>query len=1007
MKQGMESLVTGAIDLFQLVDKQQLSLLGTSTTVTGPMVEKLIERYMLEQVHHSILFPRMCAIKRSEDQELEARMRQMEYIDISQVGMVIPGGTEGKHELLLRLDRGVQEFRKLGVASSPHEMIELLLATEKSLAAQSPGNEAASKKAVHGDGLVESEKPSSVLAMNADTLVSLLLVVVIRSQVRHLRARLAYMHHFIFLDDVEVGETGYALSTFEAVLSYLSKGSGGLRAASRKNKRLWEATRHGRIEDMRRILAPEDDTDEAVSDDMEEDVADTATAEKVHDSSTELFPHKANGFLHANGILSSNAGPTYTSTTSSLGHVFPFQKTNDDAIVVPRSKRVSVDTRSISSSSAHSFHSRTLTIDSRISGIEGDTSVERLAQTKDLSGDSVLMMAIEHRQPDALKYLLGLDRFYPLATVLEDCNNDRTTLLSAAIQTGRAELIKVLLEFVLRGADDQEIMAYFRRQDVRGRTMAHYLFNAHHLIDKLGPLLPWQTKDRNGQTPLFALCRSYDHASYHEMVYNALVAAREAQGDGLPLHLDDHVDAKGNTLLHIVNDPELVRHLLLDCDSDVNATNDKRFTPLMVTSKYGRIDLVNVFLGDARVDVFAKELRGLTAIELAKDDDIRSRIDDLILLSMPPDSEGRIVAVVRSYFVEDATIRLVVKSAVPSAKNTVTITTSRRSLSDFENLARCLSTEHPVSWLPSISGFRSPFQIPSRPSRAVLRDIQLRLDNFLRILLAHSTFATHEMLWEFFLVPEMLPEMMTDRSEKKAAVRAERVRDEYTPVVDVHDVDLFAQHAKTEVQRVHDATNALARRANRLRTAESDLSDARRLCAQGFSSVAILDDAHARAMTQLVAACVPSDSSPHTLFHQELQSISSTIGAMLASLSEPRRIIGAMQQCSGAIEKHLSSLRRSDRWPPLGLLDNARHKMQHEATAKVEQATHDLAVLGAELRYTQQTVAGELAAWHDLHAKMTRRALRTLAQRMLVAERDRLQRMRRAVRGVLDLGKLK
>ncbi len=44
--------MTAAIDLFQSVDKQQLSLLGATTDLTGPVVERLIERYVTENIHH-------------------------------------------------------------------------------------------------------------------------------------------------------------------------------------------------------------------------------------------------------------------------------------------------------------------------------------------------------------------------------------------------------------------------------------------------------------------------------------------------------------------------------------------------------------------------------------------------------------------------------------------------------------------------------------------------------------------------------------------------------------------------------------------------------------------------------------------------------------------------------------------------------------------------------------------------------------------------------------------
>ena len=249
---------------------------------------------------------------------------------------------------------------------------------------------------------------------------------------------------------------------------------------------------------------------------------------------------------------------------------------------------------------------------------------------------------------------------------------------------------------------------------------------------------------------------------------------------------------------------------------DVNATNDKRFTALMVASKYGRYDMVRSLFADPRVDVSAKEIRGLTAVELAKDDDVRNKIDDLALFSMSPGPDGRITGVVRAFFVEDATVRLVLKSAAPTDHDSYTVTTSRRSLSDFEHLPSLLAMENPASWIPLLTDVRSPFQIPSKPSRAILRDMQMRADWFLKIMLMHPTFATHEMLWEFFLVPELQLDMMEQRTLLKSETRAEKVRDEYEPVEDVREVEQFVNHAREMVRSVNYSTKSATRRANNL-----------------------------------------------------------------------------------------------------------------------------------------------------------------------------------------------
>lgn len=250
MRRSLETAVTAAIDLFRLVDKQQLSLLGATTDLTGPVVERLIERYVAEQVHESLLFPRLCSFRQIEDVELDSRIRQLENIDVSQVGIVIEGGRKGKQEFLQRLGKAVEDFRKMSDAKCPQDMLEALLATVKAVTVQDRYGQTESSA---------TEKQASNMTFNADVLVSLLLIVVIRSQIRHLQARLLYMQHFIYVDDVESGEIGYALSTFEAVLTYLMRDSAGLRKASAWNKRLWNATKAGKVPDMKSVLEPPED----------------------------------------------------------------------------------------------------------------------------------------------------------------------------------------------------------------------------------------------------------------------------------------------------------------------------------------------------------------------------------------------------------------------------------------------------------------------------------------------------------------------------------------------------------------------------------------------------------------------------------------------------------------------------------------------------------------------------------------------------------------------------
>lgn len=74
--------------------------------------------------------------------------------------------------------------------------------------------------------------------------------------------------------------------------------------------------------------------------------------------------------------------------------------------------------------------------------------------------------------------------------------------------------------------------------------------------------------------------------------------------------------------------------------------------------------------------------------------------------------------------------------------------------------------------------------------------------------------------------------------------------------------------------------------------------------------------------------------------------------------------------------------------------------MHAEAATKADKAKEEVRGLRCELAYTQQTVAGELAGWQELHAKLGRRAIRGFVEGMVVREKERLEGMRRSVRAL-------
>jgi len=250
IRRSLESAIMSAVDLFQRVDQSQLNLLATSTELTGPAVDRLIERYVTEQLHDSILFPRVCATKSIEDEELEQKILDMESVDLTQVGIPVLDH-QGTKSLVQRLNRGIKSFEKIGNSKSPQAMVQHLLETAQTLTRM----EASDTQDQEEPTPPSNSEKSTVVTMNADMLVSLLLIVVIRAKVPNLHASLSYMRNFMFSEDVEQGETGYVLSTLEAVLFHIAQDH-ALSAASRSNENLWRSVRQGDLESVKKLLEP-------------------------------------------------------------------------------------------------------------------------------------------------------------------------------------------------------------------------------------------------------------------------------------------------------------------------------------------------------------------------------------------------------------------------------------------------------------------------------------------------------------------------------------------------------------------------------------------------------------------------------------------------------------------------------------------------------------------------------------------------------------------------------
>jgi ankyrin repeat protein len=168
---------------------------------------------------YDILFFKLTSLFKEEDAEIADSIKKIHNIDFNHLG--ISNISFGQNLL-----NAIPIFQKILSKRTPEEKIECLMDSIKTLT---------------------SSTLTSALPINGDQLISLLLLLFIRSDVHSLYSTVYYINNFSFSLDIKYGEKGFALSSFEAVLSYIKTPHEELVVASEKCFEIVDNLERGRI----------------------------------------------------------------------------------------------------------------------------------------------------------------------------------------------------------------------------------------------------------------------------------------------------------------------------------------------------------------------------------------------------------------------------------------------------------------------------------------------------------------------------------------------------------------------------------------------------------------------------------------------------------------------------------------------------------------------------------------------------------------------------------------
>ncbi|BFZ58418.1 hypothetical protein PYCC9005_005480 [Savitreella phatthalungensis] len=579
------------------------------------------------------------------------------------------------------------------------------------------------------------------------------------------------------------------------------------------------------------------------------------------------------------------------------------------------------------------------------------------------------------------------------------------------------------------------------RDSTTGQTLAHRIYERPELIEDIGVLVGWRIKDKAGLTPLQVLAKVYDHRNYDTLLARALDVIPR------PVHLQHHVDPKGNTLAHVANSVSVMTAILDRCDGDFDAVNDKGLTPLLTAAKFARLDVLARLLGHEKVDNHARDARGNAVIHYAARASlamfnlclrhglsqnertaqglsplhIAAREGNLPVLKrlfeIDPDDTVDLRGLHAGDVVRNDAVRVLLDEWACAGRDAKVLRPHvldhhvmylvkcrtgggvLRSVDDFRELRDLLAARFPERAIPPLDLDLPDPLVITRLARSVTGHTVDVLDSLLGWLLADAETSSHPVLWEFILSPTRDTVNIKPKLDLELGSSLERIWREEKPLTDSTSTETFFAHASVQMSQLQRAFDLAGRRTGAIGDAQLNL---------GVAIGALSKELDQIAFEQLGDALSPEDPSPYHALQLYFSSTSAAARGLLASLRLPQDIAGEMRIQRGIVERCEAALNRSghsdDPRPglgavlSLGLLADARARQRHRAQQELRLSHETLQKLGAQLRYLETTLADTLSQYWAAHEIHTRRTIQRLAHKQLIVERRRLAAIERSLK---------
>ncbi|ODQ81686.1 hypothetical protein BABINDRAFT_6353 [Babjeviella inositovora NRRL Y-12698] len=431
-------------------------------------------------------------------------------------------------------------------------------------------------------------------------------------------------------------------------------------------------------------------------------------------------------------------------------------------------------------------------------------------------GDSCLMKAVQANAGFFRAFFDHTETLFMLEDLLADENHEGTTLVVAALRSECTENVDLMVQTLFASdLTSAELSLYFNRHDQYNRHVGHYLFHDYQLLEsfpEIGDLLDWEDKDINGSTALVAIFRSYDHHHYLRMIESALHSCLHwYSSQGKVFDYSKHVDDRGNTLVHIVQDDlSGILRILRESNAlgiDLNQKNHKSLTPLMIYAKYNRAANIGTLLKDDRISIKESNRDHWNIFDyIVKTPEIEMPITARWFETNVPKVHSRQIGVLNGrYDTTNNEWKLLTKGAIHEKAHTTMWYSKYNQESTFRLLMDLFRREFVCGLVMSPDEVLQNFPVkgggPSANGNVMpLLFKKIRVDRLIDQLNKWFVFISfnellmeHELLWEFVILPDFpdMRESLEARIDEKVANGIDIYKDRVFLVQEINAVEVF------------------------------------------------------------------------------------------------------------------------------------------------------------------------------------------------------------------------